>query len=227
MDMGNPRLLTGRIAYLDADGGSTGFELFSITAHADGSRTLSAHCEMHDDALVRDALLALDADARPVEAFIRVTEQDRWMGSAHFRRGVTGTLATLSGPDSDVAADLPGEVDYFGTHALLNDGWVALAGGDLAPGESCTVRGATCSHQANGGGVPALMASDAVLTRFADETVTVAAGTFDCQHWTVAYQGHTPIDMWTTGLDAVLVLMSWDHLAGRYELAEMTDSPPR
>ncbi len=213
--------MTGRIAYLDAAGGSTGFEQFSITVQADGSRTLCAHCEMHDDALVRDALLALDPEARPTEAFVRVTERDVWMGSAHFRRGDAGTVATLSGTGHDAAVSLSGPADYFGTHALLNDGWMSLAAGPLAVGDARTVRGATCSHQANGGGVPALLASEALLTRLPDETVTVAAGSFDCAHWTITYQGHTPIDMWTTGPDAVLVLMTWEHLAGRYELAEL------
>jgi hypothetical protein len=200
------RRIAGRLAYLDAAGNPTGRELFSISVHGDGSRTLRAQCEMDDDALVRDAILVLDAGARPAEAFVRVVENGTASGSAHF---------------TDLSAH-----DYFGTHALINDGWVSFAGAHLADGESVVVRGLACSHQANGGGAPKPMPSEALLTRIGAEALTVAAGRFETVHWTVTYQGHTPIDMWTTGEDRVLVLMTWDHLNGRYELVQLDESHP-
>lgn len=200
------RRITGRIAYLDANGGPTGRELFSISVHADGSRTLRAQCEMDDDALVRDALLVLDADLHPVEAYVRIVEDGRAIGSRHY------APAVLAG------------ADFFGTHALLNDAWMALPGADLADGEHRTLTGFACSHQANGGGVPALLASAVTLTRLGAERIAVPAGDFDTVHWTLTYAGHTPIDVWTTGEDAILVRMSWDFLAARYELVEMRTS---
>jgi len=202
------RRLTGRLAYLDGSGQPTGREIFSISAHADGARTLRAQCEMDDDALVRDALLALDADARPREAFVRIVERGVHLGSRHYGE-----------------AELAG-ADYFGTHALANDAWIALLGDGLADGGSRTVAGVTCSHRANGGGEPARLASSAVLARIGREAVEVPAGRFDAEHWTVAYGGHTPIDFWTAGPDRVLVLMTWPHLDGRYELVQLDEVRP-
>ncbi|MCA3254284.1 MAG: hypothetical protein INF91_01545 [Alphaproteobacteria bacterium] len=202
------RRITGRIAYLDAAGAPTGRELFSISVHADGSRILRAQCEMDDDALVRDALLVLDPALRPVEAFVRIVESGRAVGSRHY-------------PEAELAG-----ADFFGTHALLNDAWMALLGTGLADGESRTLTGFACSHQANGGGVPALLPSTVTLTRIAAEPVTVAAGAFDTVHWTLTYGGHTPIDVWTTGEDAILVRMSWDHLAASYELVQLDGTGP-
>lgn len=202
------RRLSGRIAYLDGSGQPTGRELFSISVHADGSRTLRAQCEMDDDALVRDALLAIGPDNRPREAFVRIVERGTHLGSRYYDSRELGGAG------------------YFGTHALANDAWVALLGGDLADGESRAVEGLTCSHQANGGGVPAMLASHAVLMRLGAESLSVAAGRFDVVHWSVAYGGHTPIDFWTTGPDHVLVLMTWPHLNGRYELAQLDEVQP-
>jgi hypothetical protein len=200
------RRIAGRLAYLDGTGQPTGREQFSISVHGDGSRTLRAQCEMDDDALVRDAILVLGPDARPTEAFVRVVENGAASGSAHF-------------------TNLGGHA-YFGTHALINDGWVSFAGAGLTDGGSVTVRGLACSHQANGGGAPKPMPSEALLTRIGGERIAVSAGQFDCLHWTVRYQGHTPIHMWTMGEDRVLVLMTWDHLNGRYELVQLDESHP-
>jgi len=200
------RRISGRIAYLDAAGAATGRELFSISVHGDGSRTLRAQCEMDDDALVRDALLVLDPALRPVEAYVRIVENGAAVGSRHY-------------PAEDLAG-----ADFFGTHALLNDAWMALLGADLADGEARTLTGFACSHQANGGGVPALLASAVTLTRIGAARVAVPAGDFDTVHWTLTYAGHTPIDVWTTGEDAILVRMHWDYLAAAYELVELKTS---
>ncbi len=206
---------SGRIAYLDASGQRTGREVFSVSVHGDASRTLRAQCEMDDDDLVRDAHLVLGPDARPREAYVRLVEQGAWAGSGWFRAVPDGFAAHTASPTGHGESNLPGDHAFFGTHALINDGWLALALGDRA---EAAIDGAACSHQANGGGAPALLTSRAVVQRLTDETLAVAAGRFACRHIAIGYGDHPPIDAWVTGPHALLVLMTWTHLAGRYEL---------
>ncbi len=209
---------SGRLAYLGANGQRTGREIFSVSVHGDGSRTLRAQCEMDDDDLVRDAHLVLGPDARPCEAYVRLVEQGAWTGSGWYRAGPGGLTAHTASPAGPGETSLAGDLAYFGTHALINDGWLALALGDRSEG---VIDGAACSHRANGGGAPALLTSRAVVRRLPDETLTVAGGRFACRHIAISYGDYPPIDAWVTGPHALLVLMTWTHLAGRYELEHL------
>lgn len=194
----------GEIAYLGAGGEATGRELFSVSVHADGSVTLRAQCEMDDDALVRDAILSLDAEGLPAEAFVRTVEQGRHIGSRWYRFD---------------AAPRP---RFFGTHSLVNDGWLARLGAAMRAGERRRLDGLiTCSLQANGGGAPALHETSAILAYVGEERVTRPAGDFNCRHWRVGYGDYPPLDMWVTGPLDLLVAMEWRHLSARYELASL------
>ena len=186
----------GEIAYLDPSRGRTGREVFSVSVHGDGSQVLRAQCEMDEDALVRECVLALDAGGLPVEAFVRTVEGGLHSGSRHY-----------------CFADDP-RPRFFGTHSLINDGWLAR----LREGRHALL---ACSLQANGGGVPGLFETEAVVTFVGEAELDVPAGTVACRHWRVGYGDYPPLDMWVTGPLDLLVLMTWGHLGGRYELQSL------
>lgn len=159
---------------------------------------------MDDDALVRDAILALDPAARPAEAFVRIVEHGAHRGSRWYRFD---------------AGERP---RFFGTHSLINDGWLAALGAGMARGETRRLDGLlTCSLAANGGGAPALHETAATLAYAGETSVTVPAGSFACRHWRVGYGDYPPLDMWVTGPLDLLVAMRWEHTGARYELVSL------
>ena len=63
-------------------GQERGREYFVISVHADGARTIAAHCEIDDrPAVMRDITYSLDADWMPTDCFVRLSVGNRFMGS--------------------------------------------------------------------------------------------------------------------------------------------------
>jgi hypothetical protein len=150
-------------------GAQTGRERFAITTTADGARTLRPQCEMWDDELLRDVTFAINADDRPLDAFIRLTQH--WHGRDPGRLG------------SPVS-----------------------------------------SNAANGGTGPLIATTAFQLAHHGDETIRVAAGDFDCRHFSVAFRGYSPLHFWVTGSQHQFVRMEWDHLDANYELLDFSET---
>ena len=72
----------GRIGYtskkLELMDQPRGHETFHITKHGDGKLTLRAHCEIEepDPKVMRDVVLSIDHNNRPMDCFIRLTVGD-------------------------------------------------------------------------------------------------------------------------------------------------------
>lgn len=215
----------GEIGYFDSGGARTGRELFSVSVHDNGATTLRAQCEMDDDALVRDAILVLRPDDGPAQAFVRIVESGRPAGSAwyRFRDGLVEA-------DIDLGADPPQRESrsfatparFFGTHSLVNDGWLARLAPELRAGESVDLFDLVASSlAANGGGPPGIFVTAASVAFVGVAEIEVQAGRFACRHYRVRYGGYPPLDMWLTGPVHLLVKMDWSHLGGRYELLSL------
>lgn len=215
----------GEIGYFASGGARTGRELFSISVHDDGSTTLRAQCEMDDDALVRDVILVLGPDDRPAQAFARIVEPGRPPGSAwyRFRDGLVEADIDLGeGPPQRVSRSFATPIRFFGTHSLVNDGWLARLAPELRAGEAVDLRDLVAnSLAANGGGPPGLFATQANLVFVGAAEIEVRAGRFDCRHYRVRYGDYPALDMWLTGPVHLLVKMEWSHLGGRYELLSL------
>ena len=67
------RNIRGRIAYLRDDGRTAGREFFSVSVFPDGTRTL------------RDVVFTLDRRWRPIDAYLRVAQSQRFLGSGWYR----------------------------------------------------------------------------------------------------------------------------------------------
>lgn len=217
----------GEIGYFDASGARTGRELFSLSRHGDGSRTLRAQCEMDDDDLVRDSLLMLAPDGKPSEAYVRIVEAGTPLGSGWYRFAGGEVEAHVLEPGCPPVLQsirLPDEILFFGSHALANDAWLARLAETLPKGSSARLDNlVTCSLQANGGGVPAIHVTAARIEYVGDTEVEVAPGNLPCRHYRVGYGDYPPLDMWVTGPERILVRMTWGHLAGRYELLALSE----
>jgi hypothetical protein len=170
----------------------------------------------------------VDASWRPVDGFVRVTIEEKLVGSSWFCfdshvavcEGRTAKDGRLS---QRMSTDAP--IQSFGTHALHNDTWVAARlrqwRGDIRDFPFVTF---ATSRLANGGSGPELVAIPAgheSVEDHGDERVTVAAGTFDTRHIRICVPGVDDFDLWAGGADCLPVRLTSDHLNQTYELVEI------
>ncbi len=104
-----------------------GREYFMINVHSDGKRTCIAHSEIDDrPSVMRDITYSIDADWYPLDCFVRLTVDDRFMGSGWFRFGPDfaecETNTSLDGRVSQ-RMETNGRLRTFQNHAIVCDAW--------------------------------------------------------------------------------------------------------
>ena len=75
----------GKVVYRSDTLGERGREWFTVTKHSDGHRTIRSFVEVLNTGLLRDVTYTVDGNWQPVDAFVRLTENDEFMGSGWFR----------------------------------------------------------------------------------------------------------------------------------------------
>ncbi len=215
-----------------------GGEDFTITLHPDGRRALRAHCAIDEDSprVLRDVVLNVDGEWRPASAFVQISIDDRFAGSAWYRftpdaaecEGFTVAEGRIS-----ERRRLDGPTGFFGTHPIQADAWLT-AKYDLSrgPGVQIVPSFLMCSLHHRGADGPALLTHpDLELYFVGRERVSVEAGTFDALHFRIGeneddeYMGtdrHPPYHTWVTSDGSYVVLKA--HCTGYmqtyYELVE-------
>ncbi|MXO69448.1 hypothetical protein GRI72_11515 [Altererythrobacter marinus] len=212
MSGGIVRSVTGTLRYTsnqeERRGAERGREFFRIDVHADGSRTIAAHGEIDDaPAVVRDVNLRVDADRAPQECFVRIAVGGAFRGSAWFRFAPdTAECEAFTAVEGRVrqTMTLDRPLPAFGNHAMANDGFM-LSLYDLSqgPGVQVIERLLLSSPDHRGATGPMLFAVDLALEFVGEETVTVAAGTFDALHFRMVDVPGLPLehpeyDLWCT-----------------------------
>ncbi len=213
---------SGRISYRDA-AGETGREWFEMVRHA-GGRTLRAFCEMDNLALSRDVSMALDAQSRPVDAFVRVIREGAVIGSTLFsvQGGVLRCQGWIGGlGDVDQALRLAAPLRYLGLHPLVGDALIALARGTERPGEFEPI--ACFSNSQAPAGDEGLFAMPVTIdvAYLGEERIEVAAGGFDAAAYALRWKpAWAPARLWVQGPDALFLKLEWPEFGVRYELVE-------
>jgi hypothetical protein len=214
--------LRGEIGYFGENGEVTGREWFNIAVQPDGSRTLIARCEMDDDEVLRDVILALDSQWRPLDLSVRLSVERRFQGSGWIRaheRGVEmesysrehGRLSQFQTMDRWPAA--------LGSHSLVNDCWKLRQFDRTRPHEDQTFTHQVAMSMAANGATGPLLSVYAVTIRYiGEERRTVPAGTFETLHFAILFPGYPPLDCWVMKSDYTFVRQYWTHLKGVYEL---------
>lgn len=219
------RRISGRIDYVHRQHGVTGREWWTLAVADDDTRTLTANCEMQDDAVQRDVVYSVDHDFRPQEAFVRLAVAGVLQGSAWFR--FTDECAQAEGHNQvqgrfSQTLSTARRARVFAPHPVQSDAWQTAAY-DHALGNA-RQHIAPCfnpSPLANGGSGPLLTQTDKHLEYVGEEEVAVPAGVFACQHYRVYPKDfEDPLELWVFGPDRILALCSWRLLDSRYELAE-------
>jgi hypothetical protein len=241
----NHRTVRGRIRYtskkpelLDQERGR---EWFAFTHHADGSAILRAQCEIEEPAptVLRDIVYALDAQGRPRNLHVHLTVGDRMMGSGWFNISHSGEGGLIEcesiGPSigrvsQRVAFERP--LDGFGTHPIVGDGYLTRCM-DVGKGPHRRKIEVYVPSPDHRGATPPLAGAVSIDLEYrGEETVSVAAGTFECRRFAfidetgMGGKEHPAYDLWVTAdADAVFVqggvggyMQTW------YELVELERS---
>jgi hypothetical protein len=220
-------LMQGQIGYFGAGGRDIGREHFQIRQTGQRQRSLLAICELPDSRMVRSCQLEVDCDRQQTEAFVRVEEDNQWLCSARYEVGTKAIEVALfrRGAAAEHKQAEGGSSRFFGTHSLINDGWLpALTRGSGGEGGITTFANLpTCSLRGDGGGVPDLLFCSGWFEPLEDRTVKVTAGSFECQGWRVGYGEHPPLDIWLSKDLQVMVLMDWPKISCRYELLQFSN----
>jgi hypothetical protein len=215
--------LCGEIGYFGTHGEVTGREWFNIAVQPDGSRTLLARCEMDDDEVLRDVILALDPAWRPLDLSVRLTVERRFQGSGWIRAYEGGVEMQAFSRDHGRVSQrfaMNGWPAALGSHSLVNDCW-KLRQFDLSrPEEDQTFADQVAMSMAANGATGPLLSLYSVTIRFKGRGETkVAAGTFETLHFQILFPGYPPLDCWVMPEDYTFVRQYWSHLNGVYELA--------
>ena len=104
-----------------------GREYFHVDVHSDGKRTITAHCEIDDrPSVMRDITYSIDEDWYPMDCFVRLSVDDKFMGSGWFRFGPDfaecETNSLLDGRVSQ-RMETNGRLKTFQNHAIACDSW--------------------------------------------------------------------------------------------------------
>ena len=180
----------------------------------------------------RDSVMAVDANWRPTEAFVRIETAGQFTGSAWY---------TFSATQAECAADTTGEgrVTYrqplngpfsFCCHALVGDAWMIAVGDPGHDGARESWDLLTSTLNKSGASGPALAYIPYGIERIGRETMTVAAGTFETIHYRcgrtdgVGGIADAPFDyhMWVTDDAHRICVRSAYPGASKYELAALS-----
>lgn len=232
------RTISGKILYTSRkpgrEGQERGRELFTFTVHGDGSRTMRAMCEIDepDPTVLRDIVYSLDANDMPTDCFVRLMVGDEFMGAGLFRIADGYVECESFGPTiGRVSQKVPfgGVFDGFGTHPIAGDAYITKKMDKSKGPHARKFRTFLPSPDHRGATPPIIAETSLTLAYVGDETVTVAAGTFEASHYKFTDPeasmagGHPEYNVWVTAdEDAIFLkggvdgyMMTW------YELVEL------
>ncbi len=231
------RSVRGTISYTsnkpERQGQERGREYFMINTHSDGKRTCIAHCEIDDrPSVMRDITYSLDEDWMPTDCFVRLTVDDRFMGSGWFRFAKDfAECEAWTAVEGRVTQrmELANPLVTFQNHAIACDAWhLRLYDRTQGPGVQGVDQILLSSPDHRGATGPMLFSIAMGIEYVGEEEITVQAGTFDALHFRFVStpglpQEHPPYDVWCTADGDYLFLLGRvaGYMQTEYELLEL------
>ena len=215
------------IDYLGADGAKRGQETCTLTTHRDGRRTLRARSEIFDSEVLRDVVYTVEADFRPVDALIRVSLRDQFVGTALFLfREDEASCESFTADDGRLSQrlELGGPAASFITHAVSADVWHG-ASIDKREGAGAQVIDSILSSSPlhNGSSGPSLGRWPLQAHFLGHGRIETPAGTFDAEH--IRYEeptGELFLDTWCTAdANRIMLRMYYPPYDSSYVLAAL------
>ena len=232
------RTIRGTIRYtskqperMDAERGR---EFFSLTRQSDDMLIMHAHCEIDDEPnVVRDVVLAMDAQSAPYDCHVRLTVGDKFEGSGwmYFTED-KACCETWSATDGRIQQELltEGRIKWLQAHPIVGDGLLMkLYDLEQGPGKTFFPDLMLTAPDHRGATGPERFPIGFGLQYVGEEEVTVAAGTFAARHFQVVDtagnlpEEHPPYDVWVTADEDYLLLKAAvaGYMQTHYELVEL------
>jgi hypothetical protein len=218
---------SGTLSYRTRSTGvERGREHWTLTVNREASRTMRCLAMTDDSEFVRDVTYTIGRDERPRDAFVRLQVRAQQVGTGYFVvDGSVLDVVTAGRTTGRVVQQVQvGERLHIVTHAVMLDAWPWWSYDRQGPAEQGLAVYNT-STRWNGTDGPLGRLETLRVTRHADETVAVPAGTFDCRHLSFdSDELKVPTShVWLTGPDAILVRYDWAGLDLEYVLHEATN----
>jgi hypothetical protein len=198
------------------------WESFTITHNPDGTRTAQTLSRFPGTQVVRHVTQTVSADFTPIDGVSRLFIDNVFQGML-VRRVVDGTLTSMLMPpggqpidQATIVLDSPDTV--LGYHPSSVESWKLMKIDRSIKGPQ-TMRLLTVSHTWNGGTLEHAIKLECQVEYLGEEEITTPAGTFPCHHYvwhTLDFDGD--LDIYTTGIDEIVVRMDGSAKRVRYEL---------
>ena len=177
-----------------------GIEEWRIFVHRDGSRTMM----MSKNFVARNSLQVItayvDADFRPIDVYASYWIPDGYRGSIRVALDGSTLRAVSEGPGGQHSEEI--EVPHYVsvvTHGEAMNGWYLWQGERDAEGKHQASSFILSPYRYEGDLVRGRL-DPGTFRYLGKETVTVPAGTFECDHYLLAN-----IEIWSSGEDRILV----------------------
>ncbi|MBT77241.1 MAG: hypothetical protein CL798_03500 [Chromatiales bacterium] len=212
-----------------------GREYFHVDVHSDGKRTITAHCEIDDrPSVMRDITYSIDENWYPMDCFVRLSVDDKFMGSGWFRFGPDfaecETNSLLDGRVSQ-RMETRGRLQTFQNHAIACDSWhMRLFDLEKPATEVQSIDEMLLSSPDHRGATgPMLFRIGFGVEYIGEETIEVGAGRFNALHFRFVSspglpEAPPPYDIWCTN-DGDFTFLRGDiggYMQTYYELTELT-----
>jgi len=220
------RRLSGRIAYLAADGTRCGHEDFELSSHP-GGHLLRALCVLDDAALLRDVSLSMDRDWRPRDGYCRLIRDGREEAALWFDVGadavrVEGRVDDKSLPTQPMPTN--GPLAYLGLHPLQGDALIVQCRGVDRQGAFVSIDAITNSISPNGDERVGACPVRIDVAYMGTCAITVPAGDFAARHYQLRWRDDwPPADLWVRQEDCLFLAMRWSHVPTTYQLAAFAE----
>ena len=210
-----------------------GREYFMVNIHSDGKRTVIAHCEIDDrPSVMRDITYSIDEDWYPMDCFVRLTVNDRFMGSGWFNFGpdyAECEANTLLEGRVSQRMQTSGRLRAFQNHAICCDAWhMHLFDLSKGKGVQSIDEMLLSSPDHRGATGPMLFRIGFGVEYVGEESIEIEAGRFDSLHFRFVSapglpEAHPPYDIWCTN-DGDFVFLKGGvagYMQTWYELVEL------
>lgn len=210
-----------------------GREFFTITSQADGVKVLHAHCEIDDEPnVIRDVIMAINADSSPIDCSCRITVGDKYEGSGWMRfTDHYVECETHNQRDGRITQkiDLEERVKWLQSHPIVGDALLMrLYDLTQGPGKTFFPDLFLTSPDHRGATGPLLFKTGFGIKYLGDEMIEVKAGQFNARHFQVVDtagnlpEEHPPYNLWCTADDDYLLLRAGadGYMQTHYELVD-------
>lgn len=230
------RLINSEVRFLRRANGSVedrGYEQQRYLFHDDGTLALNALSFASDRNLVRDVVVNLDANQRPIDSYVRIHHGTRVEGAGWYRfedGAVTADLWNTRKGVTRERVEASGRIRAFITHPIACDVLTAAAFDRCSADRVQHVRDVFMSSSDPFGAVgPEIARVDLEIEYVGVESIETAAGVFETDHWRIlpgaerTGHAHPGEDLWALRDTFIFIRAEVSAIGFEYQLVSFNE----